>query len=221
MRVAAFFDIDHTLIAGDSALLFVRHLLQRGELGYRDLLPPLYYNLLYRMNLLDIYAVFRRYQSWVRGQAHSDMQQLCLEWYEERVRPLIYPEMTARVVEHRGAGHVVALLSSATTYIAEPLARELEIEHLLVNRLLVTEGRLTGEAVLPLCWGDGKAHWARHFAAAHDIDLPGSYFYTDSITDLPVLELVGNPRPVNPDRLLRRAARRRGWPIATMQRVNV
>jgi HAD superfamily hydrolase (TIGR01490 family) len=213
MRVGALFDIDHTLIAGDSALLFVRHLLQRGALGYRDLVPPLYYNLLYRLNLLDIYAVFRRYQSWVRGQPHAEMQALCSEWYLTRVRPLLYPEMAECVAEHRRAGHVVALLSSTTTYVAEPLARELGIEHLLVNRLLVADGRLTGEAVQPLCWGPGKAYWARRFAAEHAIDLEHSYFYSDSISDLPLLELVGHPRPVNPDRLLRRAARRRGWAI--------
>jgi HAD superfamily hydrolase (TIGR01490 family) len=218
MPVAAFFDIDHTLIAGDSALLFVRHLLRRGDLGYGDLVPPLYYNLLYRLNLLDIYAVFQRYQSWVRGQAHTAMQELCLEWYLLHVRPRIYPEMAARVAEHRRDGHLVALLSSATTYVAEPLARELEIEHLLVNRLIVDGGLLTGDAVLPLCWGPGKAHWARQFAADHGVDLARSYFYSDSITDLPVLELVGHPRPVNPDRLLRRAARRRGWPITTVRR---
>jgi HAD superfamily hydrolase (TIGR01490 family) len=213
MRVAAFFDIDHTLIAGDSALLFVRHLLRLGQIGYRDLLPPIYYNVLYRLNVLDIDAVFRRYQSWVRGQDHAEMQQLCLDWYHTYLRPRIYAEMVDCINEHRLSGHVVALLSSATTSVAEPLGRELGIEHLLVNRLLVVEGCLTGEAEMPLCWGAGKVHWARRFASAHDVDLEQSYFYSDSVTDLPVLELVGNPRPVNPDRLLRRHAQRRGWPI--------
>jgi putative phosphoserine phosphatase/1-acylglycerol-3-phosphate O-acyltransferase len=213
VRIAAFFDIDHTLISGDSALLFVRHLLARGDLGYRDLVGPLYYNLLYRLNMLDIYAVFRRYQSWVRGQRHDAMQQLCVDWYLRHVRPRIYPEMAARVAAHQQQGHLVALLSSATTYVAEPLAEELNVEHLLVNRLIVVDGALTGEAVQPLCWGVGKVHWAKRFAGDHDVDLERSYFYSDSITDLPVLELVGNPRPVAPDRFLRRQARRRGWSI--------
>lgn len=216
MRAAAFFDIDHTLIGADSGLLFVRHMLRRGELGYRDLLPPLYYRVLYRLNLLDINAVFARYQDWVRGREHAAVTALCEEWYAREVRPRVYREMVRRIEAHRAAGHVLALLSSATTYVAGPLARDLGIEHLLCNRLIVEDGRLTGAAVQPLCWGRGKLHWARRFAGEHDIDLAASYFYSDAISDLPMLELVGHPRPVNPDRLLRREARRRGWPVLTV-----
>lgn len=217
MRIAAFFDIDHTLIGGDSAMLFVKFMISRGEMRRRDLIGPAYYTALYRLNLLDIHEVYRRYQHWVRGRSHAEMEQLCREWYIERVRPLIYPGMAAVIEEHRRAGHVVALLSSATTYVAEPLAAELQIDHMLVNRLIVESGALTGEAVLPLCWGAGKTTWAQQFAAEHDIDLGESFFYTDAISDLPMLKLVGQPRVVNPDRLLRRHARRQGWPILTMK----
>jgi HAD superfamily hydrolase (TIGR01490 family) len=218
MRTAAFFDIDHTLIGADSGILFVRYLVGRGTMRWRDLLGPAYYTVLYRLNWLDINAVYRRYQHWVRGRSHVEMERVCNEWYAACVRPAIYPRMAAAVDEHRRAGHVVAILSSATAYVAEPLARELGIEHLLVNRLIVEDGQLTGEAVLPLCWGDGKTHWAQRFAAEHGIDLRQSYFYTDAISDLPMLELVGQPRAVNPDRLLRRQAQRRGWPIIRVER---
>jgi len=218
MRTAAFFDIDHTLIGADSGILFVKYLIGRGLMRRRDLLGPAYYTLLYRLNRLDIDAVFRRYQRWVRGQRHAEMVALCNEWYAAAVRPTIYPQMAATVEEHRRAGHEIAILSSATTYVAEPLGRELGIEHLLANRLIVEDGQLTGDAVLPLCWGAGKAHWAHRFAAERDVDLRRSYFYTDSITDLPMLRLVGNPRPVNPDRLLRRHAQRHGWPILSPRR---
>ncbi len=213
MRTAAFFDIDHTLIGADSGMLFVKYLIERGAMRRRDLLGPAYYTLLYRLNLLDINTVFRRYQGWVRGRAHAEMEQVCNEWYAACVRPAIYPQMAATVDAHRCAGHVVAILSSATTYVGAPLARELGIEHVLANRLVVKDGQLTGEAVQPLCWGAGKTHWARRFAAEQAVDLGQSYFYTDSISDLPMLELVGQPRAVNPDRLLRRHAQRRGWPI--------
>jgi len=216
MHIAAFFDIDHTLITADSGLLFVKYLIRRGAMKRRELLGPLYYNILYRLNLLDINAVFRRYQGWVRGQEHVAMERLCNEWYSAVVRPAISAEMAAKVAEHRQTGHVVAILSSATTYVAEPLARELGIEHLLVNRLIVAEGKLTGEAVQPLCWGPGKPYWAQRFAAERGVDLRRSYFYTDAISDLPMLELVGHPRPVNPDRLLRRHAHRQGWPIVNL-----
>jgi HAD superfamily hydrolase (TIGR01490 family) len=216
VQVGVFFDIDHTLIAGDSGFLFMRYLVRRGQLKWHSLLSPGYYTILYRLNLLDIEAVFRRYQSWVRGQRHADVEALCAEWYAACVRPRVYAAMAARVAAHQRAGHVVAMLSSATTYVAEPLARDLGIHHLLVNRLIVVDGRLTGEAVRPLCWGEGKLHWAQRFAAAQGIDLRRSYFYSDSVSDLPMLKLVGHPRPTNPDRLLRRAARRYGWPVLSV-----
>ncbi len=213
MGIGAFFDIDHTMIAGDSGVLMVRYLVRRGLMRWSELLAPVYYTVLHRLNLLDINSVFRRYQQHVRGQPHDVMQQLSAEWYASMVRPRIYAAMVDRVREHQAAGHVVALLSSATTYVAEPLAQELGIQHLLVNRLVVRDGRLTGEATEPLCWGPGKRHWVERFAFQHDIDLTQSYFYSDSIADLPVLSLVGHPRPVNPDRLLRRHARRHGWQV--------
>jgi putative phosphoserine phosphatase/1-acylglycerol-3-phosphate O-acyltransferase len=105
------------------------------------------------------------------------------------------------------------LLTSATRYLAGPLAADLGIDHMLVTQLTVENGRFTGEAVRPVCYGEGKTYWAERFAAAHGIDLARSYFYTDSITDLPVLERVGEPRIVNPDPRLGRLAARRGWPI--------
>jgi HAD superfamily hydrolase (TIGR01490 family) len=218
MRTAAFFDIDHTLIAADSGMLFMRYLLRQGLLKRRDLLRPLYYTLLHRLNLLDINALFARYTDWVRGQSHDEMRQLCAAWFAACVRPAISATMAAKVAEHRAAGHVVAILSSATNYVAEPLGGELEIEHLLVNRLLVADGRLTGDAVRPLCYGEGKRYWAEQFSQAHGVDLQRSYFYADSMADLPALNVVGHPRPVNPDRLLRRHARRHGWPIMFEER---
>jgi HAD superfamily hydrolase (TIGR01490 family) len=218
MRAAAFFDIDHTLIGADSGILFIKYLIGRGAMRWRDLLGPAYYTVLYRLNWLDIDAVYRRYQGWVRGRSHAEMEQVCEAWYAACVRPVIYPQMVATIDAHRRAGHVLAILSSATNYVAEPLARDLQIDHLLVNQLIVEDGRLTGEAVQPLCWGAGKTHWAQRFAAEHGVELRQSYFYTDAISDLPMLDLVGQPRVVNPDRLLRRHARRRGWPIMRVER---
>jgi putative phosphoserine phosphatase/1-acylglycerol-3-phosphate O-acyltransferase len=118
-----------------------------------------------------------------------------------------------RVEEHKAQGHLVAILSSTTNYLAGPLAEDLGIEHLLVSQLVVEDGRFTGAAIHPLCYGDGKIYWARRFAEAHGVDLGASYFYTDSASDLPMLEVVGHPQVVNPDLILRREARRRGWPV--------
>ena len=213
MRVAAFFDIDGTLVSVNTAPLYARYMRQHGRARRRDLIRTAYYLLQYRLNMLDIERAFERASDLIRGQDEAEIKGLCDQWYREVVRDYLVPQMLERVEEHRRAGHELALLSSSTNYLAEPLARDLGVEHLLVTRLEVVDGRFTGRAIVPVCYGRGKVHWARAFASERDVDLAQSFFYTDSVTDLPVLELVGNPRVVNPDRLLRREARRRGWEI--------
>lgn len=213
MRVAAFFDIDGTIVSVNTAPLYARYMRRQGRARRRDLIRTAYYLLQYRLNMLDIERAFERASELIRGQDEAEIKAFCEQWYAEVVRDYLVPAMLERVEEHRRAGHELALLSSSTNYLAEPLARDLRVEHLLVTRLEVVDGRFTGRAITPVCYGRGKVHWARAFARDRDVDLAQSFFYTDSVTDVPVLELVGHPRIVNPDRLLRREARRRGWEI--------
>jgi len=98
-------------------------------------------------------------------------------------------------------------------HVRTQLAEELGIEHMLVSRLVIENGRFTGDVHRPICYGAGKIHWARRFAEEHGVDLGASWFYTDSVTDLPMLEIVGHPEIVNPDPRLRREARKRGWNV--------
>ena len=217
MAVAAFFDVDGTLIAKNSGPLYMKFLRQRGEIRRRDALRTLYFYLRYRLNLLDIERAVERSSAWIRGRFESDIASHCRLWYQDMVRQYLQPEMVRRVRMHREQGHVVAILSSTTNYLADPLAEELGIEHLLVSRLVVRDGRFTGEAHKPICYGDGKLYWARRFAAEHEIDLAASFFYTDSVTDVPMLEIVGHPQVVNPDPLLRRIARQRGWEVLQLR----
>ncbi len=217
MAVAALFDIDGTLIARNSAPLYMRHLRRTGQARRRDMARTLYFLVRYKLGLLDVDRALAASLDWVRGKQEAVLAADCLEWYARVVRPYVYPAMAATVEAHRQAGHVPAILTSATRYLAEPLAADLGIEHVLVTQLVVRDGCFTGEAVRPVCYGRGKIHWAQRFAEAQGIDLGRSYFYTDSVTDIPVLERVGNPRVVNPDPRLRRAAQRRGWPVTQLR----
>ena len=215
--IAALFDVDGTLIARNSAPLYMQHLRRTGQARRRDVVRTLYYLARYKLGLLDIEQALRASMAWISGRVEELVQRDCEEWYAREVRPYIYPAMAAAVETHRRAGHVPAILTSATRYLAEPLAADLGIPHVLVTQLVVRDGRFTGEAVRPVCYGTGKIYWAERFAERQHIDLGRSYFYTDSITDLPVLERVGEPRVINPDPLLRRAAVRRGWPVARLR----
>jgi HAD superfamily hydrolase (TIGR01490 family) len=215
--IAAFFDVDGTLIARNSAQLYMRHLRRTGQARRRDVARTLYFLLRYKLGLLDLERTVAVSMRWVQDRVEADVRADCVAWYARDGRPHVYAAMVATVAAHRQAGHVVAIVTSATRYLAEPLGAELGIGHLLVTQLVVRDGIFTGEPVRPVCYGAGKIHWAERFAADHGIDLAQSYFYTDSITDLPLLERVGRPRIVNPDPRLRRVAQRRGWPLRDLR----
>jgi HAD superfamily hydrolase (TIGR01490 family) len=213
VAIAAFFDIDGTLISKNSGPLYMKFLRQRGEIRRRDALRTIYFYLRYRLNLLDIDRAVERSSNWIRGRLEDEIVEHCRVWYRDMVRQYLVPSVVRRVHEHKQRGHLVAVLSSTSRYLAEPLAADVGIDHLLVSRLVVENGRFTGDAHRPICYGRGKIYWARRFAAEHAVDLSQSFFYTDSVTDLPMLEIVGHPQVVNPDPMLRRLARRRGWTV--------
>jgi len=212
-NIAAFFDVDGTLLARNSATLYIRHLRRTGQARRRDVAWTLYYLLRYKFGLLDVDGALAESMRFVRGKDEAAVRADAQAWYERDVRRWLYPQMAGLVAAHRQAGHVTVIATSATRYLAEPLAAELDIAQFLVTRLVVGGGVFTGEAVRPLCYGAGKLEWARDLAARDGIELGASYFYTDSITDLPLLEAVGHPRIVHPDLPLRRLAQRRGWPV--------
>src|SRR5438093_5573273 len=195
----------------------MRHLRRTGQARRRDMARTLYYLARYRLGLRAAERALGASMAWISGRVEELVQRDCEAWYARTVRPYIYPAMAAAVEAHRRAGHVTAILTSATRYLAEPLAADLGIDHVLFTGLVVRDGLFTGEPVHPVCYGKGKIYWAERFAAAQGVDLARSYFYTDSITDLPLLERVGEPRVVNPDPRLRRTAVRRGWPVLQLR----
>jgi HAD superfamily hydrolase (TIGR01490 family) len=217
VAIAALFDIDGTLIARNSAPLYMQHLRRTGQARRRDVVRSFYYLLRYKLGSLNLDRALEESMNFIRGKDEAAIRDDCVRWYADVIRQYVYPAMAATVEAHRSAGHVPAILTSATRYLAEPLAADLGIRHLLVTTLVVRDGRFTGEAVRPVCYGPGKTYWAERFAESEGIELDRSYFYTDSISDLPVLKRVGEPRVVNPDPLLRREAQRRGWPVLDLR----
>jgi len=208
----AFFDVDYTVLSGNSGTLFVKYLMKEGRVGVRALMGTLYYVLRYKMNLLDFERLADREVSKFAGMAESEMIELCNRWFEEVVVSHVYPQAMQAIEDHKKAGRPVVLLSAATVYLVRPLAEHLGVPHYLCNHLETdSEGRFTGKLRRPFCYGAGKLHWAEKFSSEHGVDLASSWYYSDSITDLPVLERFGRPVAVNPDPLLRKEAARRGW----------
>jgi len=217
-RIGAFFDLDRTLIARSSGELYIKVLREQGFLTRKDLAMIFLASILYRLNLLEPENLMKKFSHRFRGDSEQEMISFCKEWFQTTVKDYLYEDAIERVGEHREKGHTLAILTAATPYIAEPTGRFLGIEHALCTRLEVKDDLFTGEMILPICHGEGKLHWARRFCEERGIDLSRSYFYTDSISDLPVLLEVGHPVPVNPDLFLLREAKKRGWSVQTYRR---
>jgi putative phosphoserine phosphatase/1-acylglycerol-3-phosphate O-acyltransferase len=212
-RIGAFFDMDKTLISENSGSLYMRYRYQRGEISGLDLLKGIGAYIQYKLGILDIRNWTVNMMVQFRGQGEKELEQEAIEWVEEMVDDTIYPEAERLVREHADAGHVVAIVSGATRFVVRPIAARLGIDHLLYTRLEVEDGRFTGRVIEPICFEEGKIYWLQQFVEEQGIDLAKSYFYTDSVTDLPVMDIVGHPVATNPDPFLYRTAVRRRWPV--------
>ena len=218
MPSAAFFDVDYTLIREGSMRLYVKYMIPRGEFSRWDLLRGSYYTARYKLGLLDFENMADRATERYAGEPESHLVDLCRQWFEEMVVHYFYPQALELIETHRRQGDAIALLSAATQYLLEPMARRLRISRYSGNRLEVRDGRFTGKMVRPLCYGPGKIHYAQLLAREMGLSLRDCFYYSDSITDLEALAAFGHPVAVNPDRLLARAAKNRGWPILRFDR---
>ena len=212
-RVGAFFDMDKTLIAENSGSLYMKHRYEEGEIGGWELAKGIGAYLQYKVGLLDIRAWTRDMMLQFRGESEQKLAMQAREWLHESVVKTIYPEAQEVVRKHQEQGHVVAIVSGATKFVVAPLAAHMGIEHFLYTRLETERGRFTGRVIDPICFEEGKIYWLQQLVEEQGIDLAKSYFYTDSITDLTLLELVGHPVVTNPDPRLYREAVRRRWPV--------
>ena len=213
MKPAAFFDMDRTLVRVNSGTKWIQWLRARGEISRYRQLRALGWIVQYKLAILDMESVTARVIKEMKGDDEGEMRKKCLEFTEKEVLPQIAPKALEALERHRKEGHVVAILSTSTPYVTEPLAEHLGIEHVICTRLGIADGKFDGTHIRPACYGAGKVHWAEEFARKNEVDLARSFFYTDSYSDLPMLERVGVARVINPDTRLKRHAQRVGWPM--------
>jgi HAD superfamily hydrolase (TIGR01490 family) len=210
-RIGAFFDIDHTVLEVNSGTKWVGHQWKHDRMTVIELLRALWWTVEYRFGLLDFDAMAGRVIAQYQGREIEPIEREVAQLFRDEIEATICGEARQRIEEHRDHGHVLVLLTSATRFLSAPVARALRIEHVLCTEVGEQRGRFTGLHLQPACYGAGKVLRAESFATEHGIDLDASFFYSDSYSDLPMLERVGEPRVVNPDPRLRRLAQRRGW----------
>jgi HAD superfamily hydrolase (TIGR01490 family) len=215
MVEAAFFDLDKTIVARSSPLALSKTFFREGFITRTSLLKTLYAQLVFQLMGADENKMEKMREEAAKltsGWEQEKVRQVVTEVLEEVISPLIYAEALELMHDHRVAGRLVCIVSSSPEEIVEPMAQMLHVDHWIATKPKVVDGRYTGELDF-YAYGPAKADAIGALAEELEIDLTESFAYTDSPTDLPMLELVGNPVPVNPDRALRRIALERGWPI--------
>jgi HAD superfamily hydrolase (TIGR01490 family) len=216
-RPIAFFDLDLTLLEVNSASLWVRREVRLGHLSRWWALRAAGWLGLYELGFGRMEDAIRGAARTLTGKEEAVLHQRTIDFWNEELETRIRPGGRAAVAAHQAKGELAVLLTSSSNYLGQLAVDALGMDGLLSNQFEVIDGQYTGDLKEPLCFGAGKLHHGAAMVEASGVDLSRCTFYTDSMSDLPVLEAVGRPVAVHPDPRLRREASRRGWEIADWQ----
>ena len=221
MIEAAFFDLDKTIIAGSSALAFGKPLYRQGFLGRRTLARLGIAQISYMLFGADEDSLEKARDQMldlVAGWHKSEIDAMVMESMSEVIEPLVFAEALFLIDEHKRAGREVYVVSASPEEFVRPIARMVGIDRVIATKIRTDGlGRFVPE-LEQYVMGPGKVEAMERAAERDGIDLPQSFAYTDSFSDMPMLELVGNPIAVNPEKDLKEAAEANEWPILEFQR---
>ncbi len=212
---AAFFDLDKTLSSRSSTLAFAPSFFRHGLISRTQVLRGAFAQLAFRAggaSPAQMERVKEQVTRLCRGWPAERVSQIVTEHLNEIIGPLVYAEARSLIDSHRAAGRDVFIVSTSGQEMVGPISRMLGASGTIATRMRVVDGHYTGEIDF-YAYGPAKAAGVRELAARRGFDLATCFAYSDSATDIPLLEAVGRPHAVNPDRELRRVAKARGWPV--------
>lgn len=216
-RTAAFFDLDKTIIAKSSVLAFGKPFYQGGLINRRAVLRSAYAQFVFALAGADHDQIerMRAYlTSMCTGWDVAQVREIVSETLHEIIDPIVYDEAVELIAQHKAAGRDVVIVSTSGEEVVAPIGAMLGADEVVATRMVVADGKYTGE-IERYTYGPEKAVAVVQLAGERGYDLGGSYAYSDSATDVPMLEAVGHPYAVNADRALRKIANERGWPLLT------
>lgn len=215
-RIAAFFDVDNTLLPGQaSEVRFFRWLWRQGVVGW----PEVSTSLSWLMRHLPAISLqpLRERKLYLAGKPSQVIQPMGEEFCREHLRPYVSSSAMRAIEEHRNAGHTIFLLTGSLDFLIEPIATALQVARCFASQLEQIDGVYTGHLIPPLPYGEGKRQLIEQLARDLSLDLPLCYAYGDSPGDLALLSAVGHPTVINPIRGMAQMARQHRWPIRQWQ----
>lgn len=219
-RTAAFFDLDKTIIATSSSQAFSKPFIAGGLIKHADVLRTAYAHFLFLVGNADEDQTERmraHLSALAQGWDVRKVREIVAETVHEYIDPYVYAEAVELIEDHHALGHDVVVVSASGAELVEPIAEMLGADHVLATRMEVVDDHFTGEIDF-YNYGENKAVGIRELAERQGYDLAGSFAYSDSVTDVPMLEVVRHAFVVNPDRTLRRRAVESGWGILRFTR---
>lgn len=217
MRLALF-DLDNTLLGGDSDHAWGDYLCERGILdpvAYKQRNDAFYQD--YLNGTLDMQAYLAFSMEILASSEPAQLEQWHREFMRDCIEPIILPRAEALLRQHREAGDQLVIITATNRFVTAPIARRLGVRTLLATECEVRDGRYTGRSTDIPCFREGKVTRLARWILENGFDLEGSYFYSDSLNDVPLLEVVANPVAVDPDPRLRVEAERRGWQVISLR----
>jgi HAD superfamily hydrolase (TIGR01490 family) len=209
----AFFDLDKTIISLNSGSLLVRQAYKNGVMSTGNLINAFFQSYLYKFNLRDTNLIISKMGTWLKGLRQENIEELSKEVVDKYLKGSIRPEIIKEISFHKENNAATVILSSAILSICEPIRRLLGIDDIICTTMEISEGVLTGNPVGNFCFEDEKRIRLLSYCEKNHCAPSEAWYYGDSISDLPVFEVVGNPVCVSPDRKLAKIAREREWRV--------
>lgn len=215
------FDLDNTLIAGDSDHAWNQFLVQQGLVDADQVTRAndIFYQQ-YEAGALDINAYLSFALAYLAGKRRADLVPLQQQFMADVIIPMVLPLALAQVQQHRAAGDTLMIITATNRFIAEPIAEYFAISHLIACEPELRDGVYTGKPTGIPSYQEGKVTRLMAWLGEHDQSLQDAWFYSDSHNDLPLLEHVDKPVAVNPDPILTQRASAEGWPVLDFRRAD-
>jgi len=209
----AFFDLDLTLINGISGKILMQQSYKYGIMTTKHILLGICLSLLYKFNLMEEDKIIDKMVRNLKGISEATIIDLMDNIFEKMFKDIIREKAIPEIAKHKQNNGRTAIISASLPYVCDPIKDILEIDDVICSQLEVEKGLFTGKSIDGFCFGENKYNKARRYCDEHNFSFSEAFFYSDSITDLPLLQKVGNPVCICPDDKLRKIAGKNGWPI--------